>query len=80
MRTAFKEDLQASVAEHVYGEPQRIPGELLAASPPPRDIPEVITQLFRRFQQLRPDPAARHASPAVIVHKVLAVSTHIFLR
>jgi transposase InsO family protein len=29
IRTAFKEDLQASVAELVYGEPLRIPGELL---------------------------------------------------
>ena len=32
MRTAFK-DLQASVSELVYGEPLRIPGELLAAPP-----------------------------------------------
>jgi hypothetical protein len=29
IRTAFKEDLQASVAELVYGEPLRLPGELL---------------------------------------------------
>ena len=33
MRTSFKEDLQASVAELVYGEALRIPGGLLAASP-----------------------------------------------
>ena len=33
MRTAFKEGLQASVAELVYGELLRIPGKLLAASP-----------------------------------------------
>jgi hypothetical protein len=30
IHTAFKEDLQASVAELVYSEPPRIPGELLA--------------------------------------------------
>jgi hypothetical protein len=29
IRLSFKEDLQASVAELVYGEPLRIPGELL---------------------------------------------------
>ena len=34
MRTAFK-NLQASVSELVYGEPLHIPGELLAAPPPP---------------------------------------------
>jgi hypothetical protein len=32
------------------------------------------------LEQLRPVPAARHASPAVFVHKDLAESTHIFLR
>ena len=80
MRTSFKEDLQASVAELVYGEPLRVPGELLAASPTTRDPSELITQLRRHFEQLRPVPAARHASPAVFVHKDLADSTHVFLR
>ena len=80
MRTAFKEDLQASVAELVYGETLRIPGELLTASPTAGDPSKVITQLRRHFEQLRPVPAARHASPAVFIHKDLADSTHVFLR
>jgi transposase InsO family protein len=33
IRTAFKEDLQASVAELVYGKPLTIPGELLTRVP-----------------------------------------------
>jgi hypothetical protein len=36
--TAFKEDLQTSVAELVYSEPPKIPVELLA--PPPYSLPE----------------------------------------
>jgi len=80
MRTAFKEDLQVSVAELVYGEPLRIPGEFLVASPSTRDPSELITQLCHYFEQLRPVPAARHASPAVFVHNDLADSTHICLR
>ena len=80
MRTSFKEDLQASVAELVYREPLRIPGELLAASPTTGDPSELITQLRRHFEQLRPVPASRHASPAAFVHKDLADSTHVFLR
>ena len=80
LRTAFKEDLQASVAELVYGEPLRIPGEMLAAPPITGDPSELITQLRRHFEQLRPVPGARHASPAVFVHKDLAESTHVFLR
>ena len=80
MRTAFKEDLQASVLELVYGEPLRIPGELLAAPPTTGDPSELITQLRRHFEHLRPVPATRHASPAVFVHKDVADSTHVFLR
>jgi hypothetical protein len=37
-RTAFKEDLQASVAELVYGEPLRIPGELPTPSQQPHQL------------------------------------------
>jgi hypothetical protein len=72
MPTAFKEDLQASVAKLVYGEPLRIPGELLAASPTTRHPSELMTHLRRHFEQLRPVPMARHATPAVFVHKDLA--------
>ena len=80
MRTAFKLDLQASVAELVYGEPLRIPGKLVAESPTAGDPLELIIQLHHHFEQLRPVPAVRHASPAVFVHKGLADSTQIFLR
>ena len=68
------------MAELVYGEPLQIPGELLAASPTTGYPSELMTQLRRHFEQLRPVPAARHASPAVFVHKDLADSTHVFIR
>jgi hypothetical protein len=42
MRTPFKEDLQASVSELVYGKPLLIPGELLAAPPTTGDPSELI--------------------------------------
>ena len=80
MRTAFKEDLQAFVSEFVYGEPLRISGELLAAPSTAGDPSELITQLRSHFEQLRPVPAARHASPSVIVHRNLVDSTHVFFR
>ena len=79
MRTAFKMDLHASVAELVYGETLRIPGEFLAASPTARDQFQVITELRRHFE-LRPVPAARHASPATFIYKDVADSTHVLLR
>ena len=80
MRTAFKEDLQASVAELVSGEPLCIPGEILTGSPTTGDPSELITQLRHHFEQFWPVLAARHASPAAFVHKDLADCTHVFLR
>jgi hypothetical protein len=76
--TTFKEDLQASVAELVYGEPIRIPGKLLTLSANPVDPALPITELRQHMAHLRPVPAA-HASPATFVHKDLEKCTHVFL-
>jgi hypothetical protein len=67
IRSAFKEDLQASVAELVYGEPLRITGELLTPTAEPVDPVHLITELRQHMARLRPVPAARHASPATVV-------------
>jgi cleavage and polyadenylation specificity factor subunit 1 len=58
IRTAFKEDLQASVAQLVYG-------ELLTPTAEPAHL---ITELRRHMARLRPVPAACHASLATFVH------------
>ncbi|PNF30270.1 hypothetical protein B7P43_G01236, partial [Cryptotermes secundus] len=80
IRTAFKEDLQASAAELVYGEPLRIPGELLTPTADPVDPAHLTTQLRRYMARLRPIPATRHASPSTFVHSDLKKCTHVFLR
>jgi hypothetical protein len=41
---------------------------------------ELIQQLRRLMDQLRPVSAARHASPTTFLHKDLMESTHVFLR
>ncbi|KAE8737574.1 hypothetical protein FOCC_FOCC016963 [Frankliniella occidentalis] len=46
MRTAFKEDLQTTTAELVYGEPLRLPADLLTAPPADASSPsELLTRL-----------------------------------
>jgi hypothetical protein len=79
IRTSFKEDLQASVAELVYGEPLRIPGELLNPSANPVDPALLITELRQHMARLRAVPAAPHPSPATFVHKDIDKCTHVFL-
>jgi hypothetical protein len=80
IRTAFKDDLQASVADLVYGEPLRVPGELLNPTTCTVEPSHLINQLRRHMQRLSLVTAARHASPATFVHKDLQDSTHVFLR
>jgi hypothetical protein len=80
VRTSFKADLQAAVAEFVYGEPMRVPGELLTSTADPVELAHLITQLRRHMARLRPVPAAHHASSATFVHKDLHNCMHVFLR
>jgi hypothetical protein len=63
----------------VYGEPLRIPGELLTPTADPVDPVHLITQLRQHMARPRPVPAAHHASPATFVHKDLHNCTHVFL-
>jgi cleavage and polyadenylation specificity factor subunit 1 len=76
----LKEDLQASVAELVYGEPLRIPGELLTPTADSVDQAHLITELRQHMTHLRPVPATRHVSLATFVHTDLEKCTHVFLR
>jgi cleavage and polyadenylation specificity factor subunit 1 len=71
IQTLFKADLQASVAELAYGEPLRIPGELLTPTADPVEPAHLITRLRRHMARLRPVPASHHASSATFVHKDL---------
>jgi hypothetical protein len=73
IRAAFKEDLQASVAELVYG-------ELQTPTADPVDAAHLITELRQHMAHLRPIPATSHASPATFVHSDLENCTHVFLR
>jgi cleavage and polyadenylation specificity factor subunit 1 len=79
IRKSLKPDLQTSVAELVYGEPLRIPGELLTPNAHPVESAQLITQLRQHMARLRPVPATRHANPGTFVHKDLTNCTHVFL-
>jgi hypothetical protein len=69
-----------SVAELVSGEPLRILGELLTPTADLVDPALLVTELCRHMARLRPNPAARHASPATFMHSNMDRCTHVFLR
>lgn len=83
LRAVLKEDLQASTAELVYGEPLRLPGDIICAPDepqPPVAIPGLLTRIRQQVERLRPTPASRHARPRTYVFPALATATHVFLR
>lgn len=81
IRAAFKEDLNSSSAELVYGEPLRLPGEFfLTPTPGTTDLSDFTARLRHLTAKLRPSPAARHCKNKIFIYKDLASSSHIFLR
>ncbi len=61
IRAAWKEDLGATPADLVYGEPVRLPGEFLAPSPRSVFPPSNMTERLRNyFADLVPQPTVRH--------------------
>ncbi|XP_059046725.1 uncharacterized protein LOC131842210 [Achroia grisella] len=81
IRSAFKEDLNASSAELVYGEPLRLPGEFFqSAAPDSTDITDFSTRLRQFAAKLQPSPATHHKKDRIFIYKDLASSSHVFLR
>lgn len=81
IRSAYKDDLNTSAAELVYGEPLRLPGEFFDPSTAgTTDITEFTARLRQFANNLKPVPASRHTRQSVFVYKDLATTSHVFLR
>ncbi|XP_063822165.1 uncharacterized protein LOC135072143 [Ostrinia nubilalis] len=82
MRSAFKEDLQSSPAELVYGETLRLPGQFLS----PRDdyktadVTQYATRLRAYMAKLTPRPTSWHATSSFYIPRDLQSSSHVFVR
>jgi hypothetical protein len=77
--TAYKEDLQSSATELIYGKPLQVPGELPVPAAPKFEASIFIQQLHHHMDQLLPTPASSHPSSATFIHKDLQDCTHVFL-
>lgn len=82
MRSAWKEDIQTSAAELVYGEPLRLPGQFLSPSDDfsSDDITQYATRLRASIQKLTPRPTAWHTTSPFYIPRDLQRSSHVFLR
>jgi transposase InsO family protein len=82
VRSAFKEDIQTSSAELLYGEPLRLPGEFFGYKTNycTSDVSEFSSRIRSFANNLQPTPTSNHASPKVFVYKDLSSCSHVFLR
>lgn len=81
IRTCYKEDLESSSAELVYGEPLRLPGEFFAPpTPGSTDLTDFTTRLRKIVEKIRPTPAAHHNKNKIFIFKDLASCKYVFLR
>lgn len=81
VRSSFKEDLQASSAELLYGEPLRLPSEFFGPSVTGTTDMSDFTARLRSFaDKLQPKPASRHRKDKVFIFKELGTADYVFLR
>lgn len=83
IRAAIKEDMKTSPAELVFGEPLRLPGELISIDKSENlnnDPCSYVSRLRQQMQTLRPSPASRHSRQKPFVFKDLSSCSHVFLR
>ena len=82
VRSAWKEDVQASAAELVYGEPLRLPGQFLSPSDDhtTADMTQLATRLRSHMAKLTPKSTTWHRISPFYVPRDLNNSSHVFLR
>lgn len=80
IRTALKEDINASVAELVYGETIKVPGDFFKSSII-EDPTTIIGILKKQMQNLKPSPTNENSSNSkIFISKNLHTCTHVWIR
>ncbi len=80
LRTAPKEDLQASTAELVYGQPLRVPGEFLPDATGPWSVTHQRSTLQEAARRFAPIPTSHHSTPHSYVPPTLRTAEYVFVR
>lgn len=79
IRASYKEDLKASVAELVYGQSLKIPGDFFTV-PKFEDPSSLVTTLRKSMCDLQPTPTSMHSNNKPFISKNLLTCTHVWIR
>lgn len=80
IRTSVKEDFNCSVAELVYGQQLRIPGEFFDGPNEEPNRSDFAHELHRIFDNLKPKQVTHHATPKVFKQLALQDCKYAFVR
>lgn len=83
IRSAWREDIQGTSAELVYGQSLRLPGEFLGQQRPDQaaeDAAEFVKSLRQHMKNLRPSDEPQHHNHKVFVFRDLATTDQVFIR
>ncbi|GFU63849.1 retrovirus-related Pol polyprotein from transposon opus [Trichonephila clavipes] len=80
IRSSFKQDLEASSAELVYGTTLKLPGEFFVNTPATTSTTSFLQSLRQHVRSFRPVPVKHHGSNPVFISKDLLQASHVFLR
>ncbi|KAK9543202.1 hypothetical protein VZT92_000997 [Zoarces viviparus] len=80
LRTAPKDDLQASSAELVYGQPLRVPGEFIPKVTDPWSATQQRETLLEKARLFKPVPTSQHGLPQSYVPSSLRSAEYVFIR
>lgn len=81
IRSVVKEDVGATMAEMVYGETLRLPGEFFEPNSPLIPTTEFAQELSRHFSNMRPTPTSNHSTAiTAFIPKHLADCKYVFIR
>lgn len=81
IRAAWKEDMQATSAELVYGETLRLPEQFLnRVSEKEVGVSNFVKELRRHFEKVQPTEATQHGKQHPFVFKELKTTEQVFVR
>lgn len=80
LRSTFKEDLQCTAAELVYGTSLRLPGEFFTDNTAKNLSTDFVELLRNTMAQLKPTPTSNHANMKAFTYKDMNDCSHVFVR
>ncbi|GBO27474.1 Transposon Ty3-I Gag-Pol polyprotein [Araneus ventricosus] len=80
LRSALRGDTNYTIAQMVYGQPIRLPGEFFEKPKSILDTDTFAKELQKQMELLKPLDIRRHPSQKIFVHKDLHTCTHVSIR